>query len=64
MECPKYFNHMEIGCYLNHAKNPNAMHDKEYRYYALQDIHAGEEITIDYNTLEEPEEDKESYYKE
>jgi SET domain-containing protein len=29
----------------------------------LRDIKAGEEITIDYNTLEESEEAKENYYK-
>jgi uncharacterized protein len=35
------------GCYLNHACDPNAMrHGVDV--YAWKDIHAGEEITIDY----------------
>ena len=60
--CPKDFGCMEIGWHLNHSKNPNA-HHRDYKYYTLYDIKAGEEITIDYNTLEEPEEAKEDYYK-
>ena len=60
--CPRDFGRMEIGWHLNHSKTPNAYH-KNYDYYALRDIKAGEEITIDYNTLEEPEEPKEDYYK-
>lgn len=60
--CPKDFGHMEIGWYLNHSKSPNAFH-REYNYYALRDIIAGEEIVIDYSSLEEPEEAKSDYYK-
>ena len=60
--CPKDFGRMEVGWYLNHSKTPNAYH-KDYDYYASQDIKAGEEITIDYNTLEEPEETKEDFFK-
>ncbi|MFA5355122.1 MAG: SET domain-containing protein [Candidatus Paceibacterota bacterium] len=59
--CPKDFGHMEVGWYINHSKDPNAYH-KDYNYYALRDIKAGEEIIIDYNTLEEPEESKKEYY--
>ena len=62
MNCPKDFGHMEMGWHLNHSKEPNAYH-KNYDYYASRDIKTGEEITIDYNTLEEPEESKEDYYK-
>ena len=62
MRCPKDFGCMEIGWYLNHSKTPNAYH-RNYEYYALRDIKTGEEITVDYNTLEEPEEAKENYYK-
>ena len=61
--CPKDFGSMEIGWYLNHSKAPNAYHDDNYNYYALMDIKKGEEILIDYNTLDEPEEAKEEYYK-
>ncbi len=53
---------MEIGWYVNHSNTPNA-HHLNYKYYALRDIKAGEEIVIDYNTLEEAEEAKEDYYK-
>ena len=62
MACPNDFSHMSIGWYLNHSSNPNAEH-KNYVYYSIRDIKAGEEILIDYNTLEEPEELKENYYK-
>ena len=62
MLCPKDFGHIEIGWYLNHSKKPNAAHTN-YKYYAISNIKAGEEITIDYNTLEEPEENKDPYYK-
>ncbi|MBI2068778.1 MAG: SET domain-containing protein [Candidatus Yanofskybacteria bacterium] len=60
--CPQDFGHMELGWHLNHSKMPNAYH-KNYDYYALRDIKEGEEITVDYNFLEEPEEAKEDYYK-
>jgi hypothetical protein len=53
---------MEIGWHLNHSADPNARH-RDYEYYALRDINAGEEITIHYNSLEEPEEAKEDYYR-
>ncbi len=59
--CPKDFGRMEAGWYLNHSKTPNAYH-RDYNYYALRDILEGEEITIDYNFLEEPDEAKEEYY--
>ena len=59
--CPKDFGCMEIGWYLNHSKDPNAYH-KDYEYYAIRDIKSGEEITIDYNSLEEPNEAREEYY--
>ena len=39
--CPRDFGCMEIGWHLNHSKTPNAYH-KNYYYYALRDILAGE----------------------
>jgi hypothetical protein len=48
--CPKDFGRMSIGWYLNHSSNPNA-YLKNDRYYALRNIHSGEEIMIDYETL-------------
>lgn len=59
---PADFGCMEIGWFLNHSKHPNARH-AGYDYYAARDIQEGEEITIDYNTLDEPEEHKEAYYR-
>ena len=61
--CPKDFGCMEIGWYLNHSKTPNAYHDDDYNYYASNDIKAGEEITIDYNLLGEPEDTKEDFFR-
>jgi len=43
---PHHFSHMELGWYLNHSKDPNAIHDG--KWIAARDIAAGEEITIDY----------------
>jgi SET domain-containing protein len=61
MMCPNDFGCMEIGWHLNHSRTPNA-YQRDYEYYALRDIEAGEEITIDYNDLGEPEGSKEEYY--
>ncbi len=60
--CPKDFGCMEVGWHLNHSKTPNAYH-RNFEYYALRDIKEGEEITIDYNSLEEPQDSKKDYYK-
>ena len=62
--CPQDFGHMHIGWYLNHSKNPNAMRDKDYKWYAFTDIKAGEEISIDYNLLEEPEKKRPEFYNQ
>jgi SET domain-containing protein len=56
--CPNDFGCMEVGWYLNHSKKPNACfkvndEDCNYEYYAIRDIKKGEEILIDYNTLED-----------
>lgn len=61
--CPEDFGRLQVGWYLNHSKNPNAKPDENYSYYAKRDIKAGEEITVDYNLLNEPEEAKKDYYK-
>jgi len=62
MICPKDFGHLEPGWYLNHSTTPNAIH-RQYDWFASRDIATGEEITIDYNSLEEPDETKEEYYR-
>lgn len=59
---PADFGCMEVGWYLNHSDSPNA-HHQGYDFYALRDIMQGEEITIDYNSLEEPDHAKEPYYQ-
>lgn len=67
--CPPDFGYMPIGWYLNHSNTPNAVHDEKEAagsyglWRSARDIKAGEEITIDYNELEEPEEDRKEYYK-
>lgn len=49
---PRNFSKMAIGWYLNcDTKNYNAIHDKEYRYFARKNIQAGQEITIHYGQL-------------
>lgn len=62
MTGPRDFGRIDIGWHLNHSITPNAYH-RQYEFYALRDIKAGEEITIDYNTLEEPDEAIEDYYR-
>lgn len=61
--CPERFDRMEIGWYLNHSEHPNIGKDAEKVTIALRDINAGEEIVIDYNSLNEPDHLKEPYYK-
>ncbi len=59
--CPKYFNKMPIGNYLNHSRDANTHWDGSF-YYANRNILKGEEIFSNYNELGEPEGKKESYY--
>ena len=61
--CPKDFGCMNVGWYLNHSTTPNAYPDSDLKWYASRDIKTGEEIMIDYRVLNEPEEDKEDFYK-
>jgi SET domain-containing protein len=50
--CPADFTRMSVGWYLNHSDKPNAAH-RNYEYFALSGIRKGEEVTIDYRTLNE-----------
>jgi hypothetical protein len=52
---PYNFSNMQIGWYVNHADDPNAARNNRWRYYATKNIKAGEEITIDYRTLDSKE---------
>jgi len=61
--CPNDFGQIEIGYYINHSDAPNTYQENYKWFYAKRDIKKGEEILIDYNFLDEPEENKEDYYK-
>lgn len=72
---PEQFDRMEIGWYINHSDTPNIARDfveytneeinsfKARPFTAIQDIKAGDEITVDYNYLAEPEHLKEEFYQ-
>jgi len=73
--CPERFDRMEIGWFINHSATPNIASNtsttmtsngpiRAYSFYALTDIKAGNEIVIDYNSFNEPENLKEEYYKQ
>jgi len=53
--CPKNFNMLTIGWYLNHSETPNVGCDieKGYEFFALRDIKRDEELTVDYRTFTE-----------
>jgi SET domain-containing protein len=52
--CPKNFNVLTVGWYLNESKNPNVSYDKKTSgFFALRDIEADEELTADYDTYSE-----------
>lgn len=65
--CPKFFNRMDIGNYLNHSDNANTVYKKGEGYFAKRDIKKGEEIFADYRNLGdqlgEPKEVRDEYYK-
>ncbi len=61
--CPKYFNQMDIGNYINHSETPNIRYEKGKGYFALRDIKTGEEILANYRDLGEPKTKRDSYYK-
>lgn len=56
--CPDNFNNMNTSYYLNEDKiSPNMACDDNDEFYALRDIAAGEELTVDYETYSDyPEE--------
>jgi len=61
--CAKDFSCLHAGWYMNHSRTANAVH-RNFDWYAARDIKAGEEILADYNTLGEPKESVEDYYKQ
>lgn len=67
--CPQDFSAMELSWFINHSNTPNVkLEFSETKYatvthYAARDLKAGEELLIDYNEFEEPEESKGGYYE-
>ncbi len=61
LQCPKYFNRMDIGNYLNHSNTPNLRWEEGVGYFALREIKKGEELFADYKELGEPESTRDSY---
>ncbi len=61
--CPKYFNRMDIGNYLNHSEAPNLRYKNGNGYFALRDIKAGEELFMNYRELGESDDKRDYYYK-
>ena len=61
--CPKFFNRLDIGNYVNHSENPNMRYEKGKGYFAKRDIQKGEELFANYRELKEPESSREDYYK-
>ena len=63
--CPTNFNNMTISWYLNNIKDPDKPDDsqtilepnvgcnREYDFYTLRNIKAGEELIVDYDTYSE-----------
>lgn len=54
--CPTNFNLMTISWYVNEPRSgekPNVRCGRNDLFYALRDIKAGEELTVDYKTYNE-----------
>jgi hypothetical protein len=47
--CPRNFNRLTMGWYLNESAKPNVRCFGNYDFRALTDIKAGEELTVDYS---------------
>ncbi|MCA0301018.1 MAG: SET domain-containing protein [Proteobacteria bacterium] len=51
---PANFLRISVGWYMNHSEDPNLQSDDgDVTYYALRDIRAGEEVTMDYRRMDE-----------
>lgn len=61
--CPKHFNSLDIGNYLNHStEKANLRYEKGKGYFASRDIRKGEELLADYRQLGEPSDAWDGYY--
>jgi SET domain-containing protein len=61
--CPKHFNRLDIGNYINHSNRANMTYKQGRGYFAKRNIRRGEELLGNYRELDEPEESREDYYK-
>ena len=48
--CPKSFNQLTVGWYINSSNDPNVEIREDSNFYALRDINKGEELTSNYDT--------------
>jgi hypothetical protein len=49
--CPKNFNALTVGWYLNHSKeNANVGCDENFDFITVRDVSEGEELLSDYTT--------------
>jgi SET domain-containing protein len=53
--CPKSFNRPPLYNYLNHSKDPNIGKLDLVTFYAIKDIKAGDELTLNYGALSDAE---------
>ena len=52
--CPIDFLRISTGWYMNHDADPNlSSDDEDVTYFAVRDIPAGEELTMDYRRMDE-----------
>jgi uncharacterized protein len=47
---PWSFDRLTPAWYLNHSHKANVGIDEHYRFFAMRNIRAGEELTVDYDT--------------
>lgn len=63
-QAPERYDLINVWWYLNHSHQPNiTIRESDHAYIAIRDIQANEEILIDYNDFNEPEEMKEDYFR-
>jgi SET domain-containing protein len=56
--CPKHFDGLTTSWYLNHSDNPNVSPNREYKFYTLRDIKAGEELMANYSEYSDEREER------
>lgn len=61
--CPKFFNRLDIGNYVNHSENANMRYESGKGYFAKRNIKTGEELFANYRELPESEDSREDFYR-